>query len=248
MLSNELLKEALMLSLEETAAFHKQAGEENPHRFSLAYKLRKRSIIRLAKRYEAEKAYIERYETEKPHTERHFMPLRRLALFMAIIAAAVVLSVGAYAAYLIINGFVFNVQDEYSDVTLDISEYQLKDSIAELYWIPPESGCECVAEMLDDKCAVYNYEWNGKEIVFTQYTKYVAENTFGVNTENADVYGVKVSANDGFITTIYREKADEAKEITWAMDGYVFNISGLSIEENDLIKLAESAVIKEFFE
>ncbi|MCH5200186.1 MAG: DUF4367 domain-containing protein [Oscillospiraceae bacterium] len=239
MSSDELLRTALIASFEERMSLCKREIEENPHRFSLAYKIRKRSIIRLARRYE---------ETKEPSAERHFMPLRKLALIMAIIAAAVILSVGAYAAYLIINGFVFDRHGEYSDVTLDISEYQLKDSINELYWLPPESGCECVVEMIDDTSAVYNYEWNGNEIVFTQYTKFAAEHYLKLNTENANIYGVNVNGNNGFITTVYREKEDETKGIVWVMDGYIFSISIPSFGENRLVELAEMTVIKEGFE
>lgn len=237
MISDELLKEAFMLSLEETIAFHKQESEENPHRFSLSYKIRRRSIIRLA----------ERYETEKPHTERHFMPLRRLALFMAIIAAAVVLSVGAYAAYLIINGFVFDVHETYSDVILGISEYEIKDSITELYWLPPESGCECISEMVDSEFVISNYQWNDNTIVLMQHTK-LATDMIGANTEDADVYGIKVSGNNGFILNRHREEFGNDKEVIWIMDGYVFYISCWTITDKDLIKLAESVVIKENME
>ena len=235
MISDELLKEALMLSLEETIAFHKQSSEESPHRFSLSYKIRRKSIIRLA----------ERYETEKPHTERHFMPLRRLALFMAIIAAAVVLSVGAYAAYLIINGFVFDVHETHSDVTLDISEYEIKDSITELYWLPPESGCECINEVTNNILSISKYHRSEDEIMLGQYAKPAAEQSIGANTENANVLGVIINGNNGFITTRDRNSYDDEKEITWVMDGYVFHISCSSITDEYLIKLAESTIIKE---
>ena len=236
MSSDELLRTALIASFEERMALCQKEIEENPHRFSLAYKIRKRSIIRLARRYE---------KTKEPSAERHFMPLRKLALIMAIIAAAVILSVGAYAAYLIINGFVFDRHNEYSDVTLNISEYPLKDSIAELYWLPPESGCECVVEMIDDEFAAYNYEWNGHEIAFTQYTKFAAEHYLKLNTESANVYEVNINGNNGFITTLYREKTDETKGIIWVTDGYIFSISSPLIKENDLMKLAEMVVKKE---
>ena len=234
MISDELLRGALVLSLEETIAFHKRASEENPHRFSLAYKIRKRSIIRLA----------ERYETEKPHTERHFMPLRRLALFMAIITAAVVLSVGAYAAYLIINGFAFDVHEEYSDVTLNISEYELKDTITELYLLPPESGCKCIHETHDDEIVMSHYQWNENTITLVQYTKYAAD-LIRVNTENANVYGVNVNGNDGFMVIHYSESLDILKELMWVNDGYIFYISCKIITDEELIKLAESIVIEE---
>ena len=245
MTGNELLREALMLSLEETIAFHKQASRENPHRFSLAYKIRRRSIIRLVERCEAEKTHR---ETEKPRTERHFMPLKRLALFMAIIAAAVVLSVGAYAVYLVINGFVFDVHGEYSDVSLDLSEYDLKDTITELYWLPPESGCEKLSEMVDSELAVSDYYWNDNTIVLIQYTKFAAEHSLKLNTEGANIYGVKINGNDGFIDVRLREDLDDDQEIIWVMDGYIFHISGWTITDEELIKLAESVTIREILE
>ena len=245
MTGNELLKEALMLSLEETIAFHKQASKENPHRFSLAYKIRRRSIIRLAERFEAEKTHR---ETEKPRTERHFMPLKRLALFMAIIAAAVVLSVGAYAAYLIINGFVFDVHETHSDVTWDISDYDIKDSITELYWLPPESGWESVIELVDGELVISKYIRNEDMLMLMQYTKLDAEQSIGKNTENANIYDIKVNGNDGLMISRHREKLDNEKEIVWVINGYIFSISSVSISKNDLIKLAESVVIRENLE
>ena len=237
MISDELLKEALMLSLEETAAFHKLASEENPHRFSLAYKIRRRSIIRLSERHE--------HETEKPHTERHFIPLKRLALFIAIIAAAVILSVGAYAAYLIINGFVFDVHEKYSDVTLDISEYELKNTITELYWLPPESGCECISEILDDEMAMYKYYQNENTIKLVQYTKLDVEHFVMLNTEDANVYSVKINENKGVISIRHVKGVVNDKEVVWIMDGYVFYISCRTITDEELVKFAESVVIKE---
>ena len=235
MFSDELLREALTLSLEGTIAFHKRESEENPHRFSLAYKIREKSIIRLA----------ERYETEKPPTERRFIPLKRLALFMAIIAAAVVLSVGAYAAYLIINGFVFDVHEEYARVTLDISNYELKDTISELYWLPPESGWECVSEMFESEIVMSDYKYDDNTISLIQYTKINAEQFVKFNTEEANIYGVKINGNDGFVTIRNREELYNDYEIVWVMDGYVFYIAGLEIAKDDLIELAKSVVIKE---
>ena len=242
MISDELLKDALMLSLEETVAFHKRACEDNPHRFSIAYKIRRRSIIRLAEHYETRKLH---HGTEKPHTERHFIPLKRLALFIAIIAAAVVLSVGAYAAYLIINGFVFDVHEEYSRVTLDTSEYELKNTITELYWLPPESGCESIIEIHDDETAMTIYYQNENTIVLGQYTKFAVEHFVMLNTEDANVYSVKINENNGFISIRPEEGVVNDKEVVWIMDGYVFYISCETITVEELIKFAESVVIKE---
>ena len=245
MTGNELLREALMLSLEETIAFHKHASKENPHRFSLAYKIRRRSIIRLAERREADKKHR---ETEKPRTERHFMPLKRLELFMAIIAAAVIFSVGAYAVYLVINGFSFDVHEEYSRVTLDIAKNELKDTISELYWIPPESGWEKISEMSNSNLAMSHYQQNGHIILLIQYTKFAAEHFLKFNTEDTNIYGVKINGNDGFIDVRLRENLDDEKEIIWVTDGYIFHISGWTVTDEELIKLAESVTIREILE
>ena len=232
-----------MLSLEEAADFHKRASEDKPHRFSLAYKIRKRSIIRLAEHYETEKPH---HETEKPHTERHFIPLKRLALLMVIIAAAVILSAGAYAAYLIINGFVFDVHETHSNVTfINITEYEIKDTVTELYWLPPESGCECIIEVHDDDMAISKYYQNENIVKLGQYTKSALEHFVMLNTEDANVYRVKINENNGFMSIRHAKGAVNDSEVVWIMDGYVFYISCKTITDEELVKFAESVVIKE---
>lgn len=238
MVSDELLRSALVESLEERLTQYKIRGEENPHRFSLAYKIRKKSIIRLAKRYENQGLQI----------DREYMPLKRLAMLIAIIIAAVVLSVGVFATYTIINNFVFDVNKEYSDVTLDPSLYDLKEAITELYCLPPESGCEYIDGMNDGEVAFYDYSLNNNAVKLAQYTKVFAVQSLGVNTENADVFGIKINGNDGFMVIQHYEGFDDSQTITWVMDGYIFHISSVSIIDDDLVKLAESVIMKEKLE
>lgn len=238
MVSDELIISALVESLEERLTQYKIWGEENPRRFSLAYKIRKKSIIRLANRY----------ENQGRQADRKYMPLRRLAMLIAIIIAAVVLSVGIFAAYTIINKFVFDVKKEYSDVTLDPSAYELKDAITELYWLPPESGCEYIDYTNDGEIVFYNYSLNNNTVGLAQYTKVFADQSLRVNTENADIFGVKINGNDGFMLIHHYEGFDDLKTITWVMDGYVFHISSVSIIDDDLVKLAESVIMKEKLE
>lgn len=239
MISDELLRAALIASFEERMALCEREIEENPHRFSLAYKIRKRSIIRLARRYE---------ETKEPSAERHFMPLRRLALIIAIIAAAVILSVGAYAAYLIINGFVFDRHETYSEVTLDISEYDFKDSIAEIYGFTPESGIECVSKIVEDKIVISKYQLDGKSIFLTQYTKYQIENGFLTNTEASDIYWTKVNENGGFTVIRHREIKTESSIITWINNEYIFSISSKEFTDNELIELIDWLIIEDYID
>lgn len=239
MVNDELLRTALIASFEERMALCRMEIKEDPHRFSLAYKIRKRSVIRFAEHCK---------KAKEPPSERTFMPLRRLALIMAIIAAAVVLSVGAYAAYLIINGFVFDMHEEYSDVTLDISEYELKDTITEFYWIPPESGWESTSEIHGDTLAISKYYQGENIITLGQYTKLAAEQFLKFNTEDANVYGLIINGNDGFISIRHVDGIINDKEVVWVMNGYVFYLSCRTISDEELVKLAESVKIKETLE
>lgn len=203
---------------------------EAPHRFPLAYKIRKRSVFRLAKRS----------EKKEPHTGRRYMPLRRLALIMAIVAAVVVLSIGAYAAYvLFINGFAFDVYKDHSELTLDPSMYEIKDTITEYYFLPPESGCEYVSDIIDDDIVMTEYQLNGKMVNLMQYAGINADNFFVLNTENSDLYEAKISENDGFINIVHREGKDDGTSIFWVMDGYLFHISTIGLSKDELVKMAE---------
>ena len=236
MISNELLRTALIASFEERMALCEREIEENPHRFSLAYKIRKRSILRLARRYE---------ETKEPAAERHFMPLRRLALIIAIIAAAVILSVGAYAAYLIINGFVFDKHETYSGVTLDLSEFEINDTITEIYEFSPESGAELISKTISDRIVLSKYQFNGRSVIFTQYSKKYIENSFfATNTEESNIYGITVSGNGGFIVIRHRESEDDYVIVAWINRGYVFSFSSKEFTDNELIELADWLVME----
>ena len=229
MISDELLRTALISSFEERMALCKREIEENPHRFSLAYKIRKRSIIRLAERYE---------EMKEPAAERNFMPLKRLALIIAIIASAVILSVGAYAAYLIINGFVFDRHENYSEVTLDLSEYDLKDTITEIYGFSSVNGVEFISRMMDEKVVLSKYQFNGKKISLTQYTKDYIGNGLISNTEDSDLYEIKVNEYDGFTVIRHREIENDSKVVAWINNGYVFSISSTEFTVSELTELS----------
>ena len=239
MISDEVLKTALIASFEERMALCEREIEENPHRFSLAYKIRKRSILRLARRYE---------ETKEPTAERHFMPLRRLALIIAIIAAAVILSVGAYAAYLIINGFVFDKHETYSGFTLDLSEYDLKDSITEIYGFALESGIEYIHRTVNSNMVVISYyQFNGKNILLTQYSKDSIENGFfAANTEESNIHGAIISEKGGFTVIRHREIENDYVIVAWINNGYVFSISSNEFTDNELIELTDWLITEDY--
>ena len=236
MINDELLRAALAEAMSEDFERYDIQDGEKPHRFSLAYKLRKRSVFRFAKRS----------EEQEPHAERKYMPLRRLALVMAVVAAAVVLSIGAYAAYVMfINGFVFDVYRDHSEVTLDPSMYYIKDKIDAYYWLPPESGCEYVWDISEDDIAMTEYQLNGKTVYFMQYAGAIKDNFFVLNTENSDLYEAKVSGNDGFINIVHIDDEDDGTSIFWVMDGYLFHISTTAFSRDELIEMAEMVTIKD---
>ena len=237
MISDELLRAALIASFEERMALCEREIKENPHRFSLAYKIRKRSIIRLARRYE---------ETKEPPAERHFMPLRRLALIIAIIAAAVILSVGAYAAYLIINGFVFDVHETYSNITIDFSEYDIKNTITEVYGLSNESGAESIYRIVEDKMVTSKYKFKGKNFVFTQYSKDIAYHDLYINTETSYINGTGLNKYSGFIVTRRMENEDDRISIVWMENGYIFSLLSSELTENELTQVTNYLVIEEY--
>ena len=165
---------------------------------------------------------------------------------MAVIAAAVVLSLGVYAAYVMfINGFVFDVYRDHSELTLDLSMYDIKDTITEYYQLPPESGCEYVGEMINEIIAVVEYQLNGKLLLFTQNAGDISESGFAVNTENAELYEASVNGNDGFIVIRHKENEDDSTSIYWAMDGYLFELSTAALSQDELIQLAETVKVRD---
>lgn len=235
MIDDELLKAALAEALSEDFDRYDIQDDETPHRFSLAYRIRKRSVFKLAKRC----------EKKEPLTERRHMPLRRLALIMAIVAVIVVLSIGAYAAYvLFINGFVFDVYKDHSELTFNPSMYEIKDTITEYYFLPPESGCVYVDEMLDDITTIYEYRLNGRLLLLVQDAGVYSGGNYIVNTENAELYEASVNGNDGFIVIKHRENEDDGTSIYWVMDEYLFEISTVALSKDELIQLAESVKIR----
>lgn len=238
MTSDEILREALIQTADEYFSRYEPTENEKPHRFSLAFYIRKISVERLAGK--AEKT------APRDLPQRRYMPLKRLALIMAVIFAAAFLTAAAWVAYISVRGFVFEVHTTHSDVSVDFSMYTIKDTIEEIYRLPPESGCEYVTETGNSTAFLQEYQMNGKQVLFLQRSRDYVNDSIGVNTEFADVYEAKVNGNDGFIVSRHVEDSDERNTfIIWVENGYVLQISTIGLSNEELVKLAEFIEITE---
>lgn len=236
MTSNEILREALIQTADEYFSRYEPTENEKPHRFSLAFYIRKISVERLARK--AEKT------APRDLPQRRYMPLKRLAVIIAVIFAAALLTAAAWVAYISVRGFVFEVHTTHSDVSVDFSMYDIKDSIKEIYCLPPESGFELVNEITDSEIIISEYVCGNKELTFVQSAKAFAENIM-INTENSEVCEATVNGNAGFIMIHHSDDEENGTSIAWIQDGYLFHIICVSFEKEELIKLAESVIVKE---
>lgn len=237
MTSDEILRAALIQTADEYFSRYEPAENEKPHRFSLAFYIRKISVERLARK--AEKT------APRDLPQRRYIPLKRLAVIMVVVFAAVFLTAAAWVAYISVRGFVFEVHTTHSDVIVDPSLYEIKEEITEFYWLPPESGCVYVSEIGEKDVKMIEYTYDDKPLDFAQYSGSLSEHHMTVNTENAEVFEVNVNGDWGFICVRHREMNDDAAFITWLKDGYVLQISCTSITNDELIRLAESTVMRD---
>lgn len=233
MTGNEVLRAALIQSAEEYFSRYETAETEKNHRFSLAFYIRKISVERLARK--AEKI------PPRDLPQRRYMPLKRLAVIIALIFAAVFLTAAAWVAYIAVRGFVFEVHTTHSDVSVDFSMYAIKDTIEETYRLPTESGCVFIDEITDSEAIISEYEYGDGNVTLVQSAKGFSENMM-INTENAEVYEVSVKDGSGFVLIRRKGNGENITSITWVSNEYLFDIVGVSLEKEELIELAESVV------
>ena len=239
MTGDEALKMALIAHYEEYYSQYDVTADDKPHRFSLAYRIRKKSITRLAKKHWERPASCAPYKPSKILTaERSYIPLKKLAVIISVIMSAVFFAVAAGAIYFGARGFIFDVYNTHSNVSVDFSMYDIKDTIEEVYRLPVESGYELVNEITNNMVNNFVYEYNDRKVSISQYTKLFVENIM-INTENSDIYEIEINGGAGFVLTHHNKNAEDTYIITWIQDGYVFEMNGVNIEKNELIKLAE---------
>lgn len=239
MTGDEALKMALIAYSEEYFSQYDVPADEKPHRFSLAYRIRKKSIIRLAKKHWERPASCAPCKPSKILTaEKSYIPLKKLAVIISVIISAVFFAVAAGAIYFGARGFIFDVYNTHSNVSVDFSMYDIKDTIEEVYRLPVESGYECVDEILHNMVVNSQYKCGDTTVNFIQNTRLFAE-SYIMNTENSDVYEVEINGSVGFVMTHHIENNADFCDILWIYDGYLFELCGTGIESEKLIELAE---------
>ena len=238
MTGDEALKMALIAYSEEYFSQYDVPADEKPHRFSLAYRIRKNSIIRLAKkRWERPAPCVPCKPSGTLAAERRYIPLKKLAAMIAVIISAVFFAAAASAIYFGARGFIFDVYNTHSNVSVDFSMYDIKDTIEEVYRLPVESGYELVNEAAYKSVVNSQYKCGNKTVNLIQYTKLLAENIMS-NTENSTVCEIEVNGEVGFILYHQSKNSDNISNITWIRDGYVFEIMGTGVDGEELLKLA----------
>ena len=224
MTGDEALKMALIAHYEEYYSQYDVTADDKPHRFSLAYRIRKNSIIRLAKkRWERPAPCVPCKPSGTLAAERRYIPLKKLAAMIAVIISAVFFAAAASAIYFGARGFIFDVYNTHSNVSVDFSMYDIKDTIEEVYRLPVESGYELVNEAAYKSVVNSQYKCGNKTVNLIQYTKLLAENIMS-NTENSTVCEIEVNGEVGFILYHQSKNSDNISNITWIRDGYVFEI------------------------
>ncbi len=238
MTGDEALKMALIAHYEEYYSQYDVTADDKPHRFSLAYRIRKNSIIRLAKkRWERPAPCVPCKPSGTLAAERRYIPLKKLAAMIAVIISAVFFAAAASAIYFGARGFIFDVYNTHSNVSDDFSMYDIKDTIEEVYRLPVESGYELVNEAAYKSVVNSQYKCGNKTVNLIQYTKLLAENIMS-NTENSTVCEIEVNGEVGFILYHQSKNSDNISNITWIRDGYVFEIMGTGVDGEELLKLA----------
>ncbi len=240
MTGNEALKAALIAYSEEYFSQYDIPADEKPHRFSLAYRIRKISVKRLSMKIERAARVS---SPGKSAAVKRYIPLKKLAVIMTVMFSAVFLTAATGAVYFGARGFLFDVHDTYSDVSVDFSMYDIKDTIEEVYRLPEGSGYELVNETADDEIVNSKYKCGDKTITLSQYAKTFALNLM-TNTENSEVYEVEVNGEVGFVLTHRSNNFDNLIAITWIHNGYVFEIAGAVVDKEELLRLAELVEIK----
>lgn len=234
MTSDEILKAAFDLTSEEYFSGYDLAENEKPHRFSLAFYIRKISVVRLARKAEKE-------ENPSSLPQRKYMPLRRLAVVIALIGVLATLTAAAWVTEILVPGFIFDVYGDHSNVSVDFSMYKIKDTITEYYWLPPESGCELVTEITDSEVILTEYKFKDQRLSLGQFA---GDEDIGFNTENAEVYETSVAGNPAFICVRHTEGSEDGTTITWIKEEYLFHITAVSLTDEELIGLAEAVTVK----
>ena len=214
---DEMLKQAFDETADERAA--QMLIVEEKHRFSLAYRLWERKILRDLRR--------NRYD-------RHWTLRKARHIVTAIIvASSLLLGVTAYAAIAAIGRYSFDTKPDYSKLLIE-NHPSDKTTLEEYYGLPEDDGWEIIDFYADENETMINYICNEKKVTFSQ--EVIHGNMGNINTENVIVEPISIyKENDGFII----DYGERGCLLYWIYDSYLLHISS-NLNKNETINLALS--------
>ena len=221
---NEKLKQALAENHNERIS--RSAACEKPHKFSLAYKLWERKMLRDIRRNLPDNRWT-------LHKARHVVTA-------IAIAAAIVLSLtGCAVVSLVTSRFSFNYSRYHSRLFVENISSD-KTRIEEYYGLPEEDGW-IIGDFYADNFIVKISYTRGDESV--KYIQQVIHGDMGVvNAENPLIEPMSIyEENDGFFIDFQTGRCG----LWWIYDGYFFIALG-NLNKNEMIDLARSTKIQEF--
>lgn len=220
---DEMLKQALDETADERAAQMLNVGKK--HRFSLAYRLWERKVLR----------DLRRNNGDKPLTLRK----AKYALAAIITASSLLLGVTAYAAIAAFGRFSFDnpadSKPDYSKLFID-NHPSDKTALREYYGLDEDTGWYMVNCEVGAYTTLLFYRNGDRIISFSQ--NIIVEASY-IYTENSPIESVSLyEENDGF----FIEYQDGTAALYWIYDGYLFRICGKTTK-TEAINLALSTKI-----
>ncbi|MCH5206728.1 MAG: DUF4367 domain-containing protein [Oscillospiraceae bacterium] len=173
---DDLIVQGMRGTLEEKRNVYRL--DEKNHLFSIAYKIRRKSIIRSSR------------------SKTRFTVRKIKYILIAVIMALFVLT--GFSLWRYFGGFYFNFLEDHSTVFFKGENF--KTTIEEVYGLPEEY------ELLKISSEKYNviskYLINGEIITLTQNLSSLVE---GVNTENCEVEYLTINGNDGYYINMFED-------------------------------------------
>lgn len=213
---DELIAAEIRNTLDERCGEYMAA--DKGHCFSVAYRIKKRGVIRSA---------------ERGNKYKSRLSVRRVRyLVLAVLLALFVLM--GFSVWLTVSQFLFNVHQDHSVVYIT-PDGDAKTSIEEIYGLPDDLGYEVTSHSESESNVITHYCLGEQKVMLRQTTNW---DRYYLNTEYGMPEPITVNGNDGYFIQIEDEFI-----MGWTADGYRFSFSG-NIDKTEALKLVELIKIK----
>lgn len=174
---DDLIVQGISGTLEEKRDGYRLDGKN--HLFSIAYKIRRNSIIRSSR------------------SKTRFTVRKIKYILIAVIMALFVLT--GFSLWRYFGGFYFNFLEDHSTVFFKGENF--KTTIEEVYGLPEEYE---LLEISSEKYSVVTqYLIDGEVIILNQKLSSLVED---VNTENCEVEYLTINGNDGYYINMFEDE------------------------------------------